>query len=61
MGAQRRRTWDEKELARILAAQQTGISTREIAARFSCNPGTIQRKLLEMRARSVPLAVETCG
>jgi hypothetical protein len=31
MAAQRRRTWDEKELGRIVAARADGLSTYEIA------------------------------
>jgi DNA-directed RNA polymerase specialized sigma24 family protein len=51
MAAQRRRAWDEKELGRIAAAQRHGLTTREIARRFDCNAGTIQKKLHELRSR----------
>jgi DNA-directed RNA polymerase specialized sigma24 family protein len=51
MCAQRRRVWDEKELARILAAHRYGLSTAEIATRFQCTATTIQKRLAELRAR----------
>jgi DNA-directed RNA polymerase specialized sigma24 family protein len=51
MCAYRRRTWDEKELARILAAHRGGLSTAEIATRFACTATTIQKRLSELRAR----------
>ena len=45
MSAQRRRVWDEKDLARILAAHRYGLSTAEIATRFECTATTIQKRL----------------
>jgi predicted DNA-binding transcriptional regulator YafY len=56
LGAHHRRIWDEKELARIVAARRGGLTTAEIAERFGCTSTTIERRLAELRARGVPLA-----
>jgi hypothetical protein len=49
--AHHRRIWDEKELARIVAARRGGLTVAEIAARFQCSGATI---LKQLRARGAP-------
>ena len=48
-----RQIWDERKLKRLAAGRADGVSAAELAVRFGVTCPTIERKLAELRTRSL--------